>query len=44
MDFDDVMPGLPYPAVDLEDLGLQAERLTGDAFACQRRLRAAAVV
>jgi hypothetical protein len=28
------MPGLPYPAVDLGDSSLQAERLTGDAFAC----------
>jgi hypothetical protein len=29
------VPGLPYPPIDLEDLGPQAEGLAGDALACQ---------
>lgn len=35
MDFHDAVPGLPYPMVDLEDLGLQGEGLPGDALACE---------
>lgn len=35
VNFHDAVPGLPYPPVDLEDLGLQGERLTGDALPCQ---------
>jgi hypothetical protein len=35
VDFHHAVRGLPYPAVDLEDLGRQGEGLTGDALARQ---------
>jgi hypothetical protein len=35
MDFHDAVPGVPYPPVDLEDLGLQCERLAWNALACE---------
>ena len=35
MDLHHAVRCLPYPAVDLEDLGLQGEGLTGDALARQ---------
>jgi len=35
MDFHDAVLGMPYPPVDLEDLGLQCERLAWNFLACE---------
>jgi hypothetical protein len=35
MHFHDAVPGVPYPPIDLEDLGSQTEGLAGDALVCQ---------